>query len=129
MRTRIPWTIGTIVVVALFAAVAVDAGAAGDSVGTTVKITEGGASHFAGTVSSKSAKCKKSRSVKLIYSTGGGGYGGYKGSSVVGETKTSSSGKWAVDGSFTTGLYQAKVKEKKVGKKTCRAAKTKLAQY
>ena len=96
-----------------------------DTVKSKVKITEGGATHFEGTVTSKKSKCEKGRKVSLSYQDGGP----YKRGEVIDSDRTDADGDWELNGSFQAGLYQAKVTEKQKGDLSCLADKTVRLQF
>jgi hypothetical protein len=75
---------------------------------TTVTITEGGPSLFAGTVSSKEPKCEKGRKVSLLFEEG------KRAGEVVGTAKTDAKGNWEMPGNYFAGKYHAEVKAKTV---------------
>ena len=64
-----------------------------DTVKSKVKITEGGATHFEGTVTSKKSKCEKGRKVSLSYKDGGP----YKRGEVIDSDRTDAEGNWELE--------------------------------
>jgi hypothetical protein len=107
--------VGVIAVAALLGAGAIGASAKSDSAKSKVKITEGSPTLFKGKVTSKESRCEKGRKVSLYYSYSGP----YKRGDVLGTVKTDADGSWLMKGTFSAGVYYARVKEKKVGSVTC----------
>jgi hypothetical protein len=80
---------------------------------TRVEITNGGATQFEGTVSSKKVACEADRKVILFHL--GAGRRGEK----VGTSRTDGEGDWAIDGDFPDGDYKARAPEVEPGNVVC----------
>jgi hypothetical protein len=100
-----------LVLVSVLALVGVASLSAGSAAGTapatvksTVTITSGEGTGFAGKVSSAKKQCRANRKVTLYMKP-------YDGSAdeAVGSDKTDASGAWTIEGSFIAGIYYAKV--------------------
>ena len=80
---------------------------------TRVEITNGGATQFEGTVSSKKVACEADRKV-ILFQLGTGRKG-----ERVGTTRTDGEGDWAIDGDFPDGDYKARAPEVEPGNVVC----------
>ena len=92
------------VVLLVVAAAMVVPAAAMAAVKSTVTITSGEGSEFAGKITSPQQRCERGRTIKLLREDDSG-----EGDSLVGTAKTDKAGRWELDGSFLAGVYLVRV--------------------
>lgn len=111
---------------ALIAAGGASEALAGGGIKTTAKLTSVEPDGAKGKVSSKKAKCKRGRKVKLFYDVSKSGINDPSAKDPkIGTDKTNKRGKFEIEQPLSAGTYYVKVAAKKAGKKKCRAAKSK----